>query len=59
MGDLDRNKNEVQEETIWGLGVSPVAWLCVVHSRLQSRVTSAHRSLWIPQVADLGFYIVL
>lgn len=29
-GDLGRNKNEMQEGTIWGLGVSQVAWACRV-----------------------------
>lgn len=51
MGDLCRNKNEVQEGTLWGLGVPPVAWACVVHRVSGCRVerpqslTSAHRSL--------------
>lgn len=40
MGDLGRNKSEVQEVTIWGLGVSPVAWARVVHRASGGRVVS-------------------
>lgn len=64
IGDLGRNKSEVQEGTIWGLGVSPVAWARVVHRASGCRVespqsrTSAHRSLWISQEAGWGFYTV-
>lgn len=64
MGDLDRNKNEVSEGTIWGLGYPQWpghVWFTEPQAAEQNCYSTIYTAapLRVPQRAGWGFYTFL